>query len=256
MEESEQRDVSSRSASSTGAVSSSVRWASGQRIQAVLEGAWKVEVKEQVLYDGTVVRSCTSWIDKHWTPPARQAEVGRRAPKRRGQPDFTSPLRRGGKPCQAAAEPSQRSSTSAQRRSAQRSAAHHARRPHPAGPGDGSPMSSPGGENQAFHDARDDGEPSPVRPAAATAATSDDPSKASFIEPGAPAADTAGSPGKRDRSPAIAAAALRRSPRQKAVDPPLAAFAPGCPVQKCLASHATKRAYELKRASRQARKQA
>ena len=119
-------------------------------------------------------------------------------------------------------------------------------------------MSSPGGENQAFHDARDDGEPSPVRPAAATAATSDDPSleKASFIEPGAPAADTAGSPGKRDRSPAIAAAALRRSPRQKAVDPPLAAFAPGCPVQKCLASHATKRAYELKRASRQARKQA
>ena len=251
-----ERDESSRSASSTGAVSSSVRWASGQRIQAVLEGAWKVEVKEQVLYDGTVVRSCTSWIDKHWTPPARQAEVGRRAPKRRGQPDFTSPLRRGGKPCQAAAEPSQRSSTSAQRRSALRSAAHHARRPHPAGPGDGSPMSSPGGENQAFHDARDDGEPSPVRPAAATAATSDDPSQASFIEPGAPAADTAGSPGKRDRSPAIAAAALRRSPRQKAVDPPLAAFAPGCPVQKCLASHATKRAYELKRASRQARKQA
>ena len=163
----EQRDDSSRSASSAGAVTSSVRWASGQRIQAALEGAWKVEVKEHVLYDGTVVRSCTSWIDRHMPQPARQAEVGRRAPKRRAQPEFTSPLRRGGKPCQAA-EPRQRSSTSAQRRSAQRSAAHHAWRPQPA---DGSPMSSPGGENEVFQDARDDGEPSPAQPAAATTAT-------------------------------------------------------------------------------------
>ena len=63
-----------------------------------------------------------------------------------------------------------------------------------------------------FHDAHDDGEPSPVQ-------HSDDLSPVASIEPGA-SADAAGSPGKRDRSPAIAAAALRRSPRQKAAPTP------------------------------------
>ena len=82
-----------------------------------------------------------------------------------------------------------KSPTSAQRRSAARSAAYHAR----------SVTGSPGGESETFHDARD-ATPSPIRR-------------------GSPAsADSPSSAGKRNRSPvAAAAAAVSPSSDQRAL---------------------------------------
>ena len=93
-----------------------------------------------------------------------------------------------------------KSPTSAQRRSAARSAAYHAR----------SVTGSPGGESETFHDARD-ATPSPIRR-------------------GSPAsADSPSSAGKRNRSPvAAAAAAVSPSPRRRLLGYQVAVKAAAC----------------------------
>ena len=91
-------------------------WASRHRRRAALDGAWRVEVAEQVLR-GAVRRSVTTWHDSMPQPPLppRQPQQQQRAV----QPQKKQPKRR------AMGTQTLRQPTKKQQRSALRSAANH-----------------------------------------------------------------------------------------------------------------------------------
>mgnify|MGYP000229696382 FL=1 len=254
------------------AVTSATRWTFEHRGLAIEQGAWKVQTTEHCQpHDGSVVRSITAWFgDKNYRTTAG---TGRRASKRRVWPAPTSPPRRGATPRPAATKSM---STSRQRRSAARAAKHRAVQAASA-----APMGSPTGEHEVFFDAQEGGgdalPPSPPVAAAApveraaiapmaarptSMPAGDAPAMAMEVDaPGRPA-DSAGSPGKRGRSPATADAAVRRSPRPKAVVPMPVELIHEEPVnlssatERYLKTVANKRAYEVKKAARLARQAA
>ena len=150
MEENE-RDVPLRRRAAT------ARGASNDHRRAIRNGAWKIEDTVRMQRDGTVVTTRTTWYAGDRKRQSWRSEAGRRAPEWCAPPGAALPPRTALPPRHAvkpAAAPKRRSSTSAQRRSAIRSAAHHARLVEPGGE---EPMcvepEEP--EPEEFHDAID-----------------------------------------------------------------------------------------------------